>query len=426
MPSQQQIRVADISALDAGQLQELLNKLLYLEALHHGIPLSGVHGTDPARITVADGGRDAKIEWSSGPNRTNFFPGRANAFQSKAESMSKTKCCSEMLVAAPPLARRGSTTGKRSVKKQESSTEWHLKPEIAMVLDVPGGAYVIFCNKPAEGKMHSERVAGMRDALKAAGRPDCKRANVEFYDATKIVNWVNQYPTAICWVMEQHGRGDWSYVQTWENWVGNPEIATGPFVTDAAITEQLAGLRTLIRSARSVSRVVGLSGLGKTRLAFEALRPPPQGNLDSEQQALCESVLYVKAGKEQQSALLFAKMLRREQWPALLVVDDCDATLHQELKDIAGHRDSQFRLLTLDFDPTSHSNTDHVVKLAKVTDDVIRKILRHAHPNIPEHDLDRIVRFAQGYPRIAVELGQATLSQDGFGAELNDHVLLNK
>lgn len=425
MPSPIQIRVEHIAALDAGQLQGLLNKLLYLEAFHHGIPLSGVHGTDPARITVADGGRDGKIEWTSGPDRTDFFPGRVTAFQCKAEAMSKAKCFSEMLMTDRSPARKRASVNKRPTKNHKAATKRDLKPEVAAALDA-GGAYVMFCNQSAEGKMHTDRLRGMRSALKEAGRTDHDHACVGFYDATKIVNWVNQYPTAICWVREQRGLGDWSYLQTWESWSGNSDIATGPFIADAAITAQVEGLKVFMRPARSVARMIGLSGLGKSRLAFEALRPPPDGTTDAAQQALSESVLYVRAAAGRQLALSFADLLRREKLPVLLVVDDCEASLHQELTGIARHADSRFRLLTLDFDPVRHSYADQVVTLARTSTDVIRSILEHAHPNIAKADLDRIIRFSQGYPRIAVELGQAVLSGEGSIAELNDDVLLKK
>ncbi len=427
MSSQLQARVEHIAALDAGQLQYLLNKLLHLEALYHGIPLSGVHGTDPARITVADGGRDGKIEWSLGPDRTDFFKGRATAFQCKADAMPKKKCYSEMLMADRASPGKQTTATKPSKQKaRKAPKKLRLKPEISAVLDTSGGAYVIFCNRPAEGKMHTDRVTGMRDALEAAGRTDHARACVDFYDANKIANWVNRYPTAIFWVLEQSGRGDWSYIQTSEDWEGNSDIATGPFIADAVIAKQVDGLKVLMRPARSVARLIGLSGLGKSRLAFEALRPPPDGTSDPEQRALSESVLYLKAAAQRHLALTFANLLRREKWSALLVVDDCEATLHQELAGIARHVDSRFRLLTLDFDPVRHSYADQVVTLARTSTEVIRSILEHAHPNIAKADLDRIIRFSQGYPRIAVELGQAVLSGEGSIAELNDDVLLKK
>jgi hypothetical protein len=379
MPSPIRVRVEHIAALDTGQLQGLLNKLLHLEAFHHGIPLSGVHGTDPARITVADGGRDGKIEWTSGPDRTDFFPRRVIAFQCKAEAMSKAKCFSEMLMPDRSAARKRATVSKRSTKSHNAATKCDLKPEVVAALDA-GGAYVIFCNKSAEGKMHTDRLTGMRSALKEAGRTDHDHVCVEFYDATKIVNWVNQYPAAMCWVREQRGLGDWSHLQTWESWSGNSDIATGPFVADAAITAQVEGLKVLMRPARSVARMIGLSGLGKSRLAFEALRPPPDGTTDAAQQALSESVLYVRAAAGPQLALSFADLLRREKLPLLLVVDDCEASLHQELTGIARHADSRFRLLTLDFDPVRHSYADQVVTLARTSTDVIRRILEYAHP----------------------------------------------
>jgi len=64
-----------IRRLDAGQLQELLNRLLHVEAREHGIARSSVHVTDPARIIVPDGGEDGRIEWRVDPITLTTAPG---------------------------------------------------------------------------------------------------------------------------------------------------------------------------------------------------------------------------------------------------------------------------------------------------------------------------------------------------------------
>src|SRR5437870_3975830 len=66
------VGMAEIRQLDAGQLQSLLAILLHLDAAANGIALSAVHATDHTRISVPDGGEDGRIEWTIGPERTDW------------------------------------------------------------------------------------------------------------------------------------------------------------------------------------------------------------------------------------------------------------------------------------------------------------------------------------------------------------------
>ena len=190
MPSVLQVTTKDISNLAAGQLQSLLNRLMHLEGLQNSIPLSSTQGTDAARITVADGGQDASIEWSGGVPHTNFFLRRHTVYQVKAESMPRSKCRDEMLM-APFSGKKVKKAKKprRSDKGKQGGPSPTLKPLIASCLDREGG-YVIFCNQPAEGDRLADRVSGMREGLRLAGRKDWKSAAVDFFDGNRIRDWV--------------------------------------------------------------------------------------------------------------------------------------------------------------------------------------------------------------------------------------------
>jgi hypothetical protein len=70
-----------IERLDQSQLVDLLRRLIQAELNRNSIPLRS--GTAPAQITIADGGDDARVSWSGGPNETDWLPCRFTIFQSK-------------------------------------------------------------------------------------------------------------------------------------------------------------------------------------------------------------------------------------------------------------------------------------------------------------------------------------------------------
>ncbi|MEA2000099.1 MAG: hypothetical protein U9N61_12350 [Euryarchaeota archaeon] len=85
----------DINKLDDLQLTDLLLRLLRLEAQKYGIPKSCISGS--LNIKAADGGEDAHIKWSGGPEKTEWIPNRYTLFQCKATEMPSSKCKNEIV-----------------------------------------------------------------------------------------------------------------------------------------------------------------------------------------------------------------------------------------------------------------------------------------------------------------------------------------
>jgi len=74
-----------IASLDSTKLVQLLKRLLMAEAFANGISLRNV--SVPLQITVGDGGEDARMAWSDGPDATDYLPARFCIFQSKASTL---------------------------------------------------------------------------------------------------------------------------------------------------------------------------------------------------------------------------------------------------------------------------------------------------------------------------------------------------
>jgi len=128
----------NINDLDALQLTKLLKLLLHLEARSVDVALN---------ITVADGGEDGRIEWSNGPENTDYLPGRLVQFQCKATNMGPADCANEII-----------------------GSSGSVKPMIDDVL-TKGGVYVLFTTQELNKSQKGERTKAIREKLVQLGRP---------------------------------------------------------------------------------------------------------------------------------------------------------------------------------------------------------------------------------------------------------------
>lgn len=200
------------------------------------------------------------------------------------------------------------------------------------------------------------------------------------------------------------------------------------FVPDDAVQKRIEQLREHFLKPRSIARIVGLSGLGKTRLALEVFRPPNNSTPDPVQRALTRKVVYVDAAAVGGGASLPSVLTEWRNFgqAAIVVVDDCDLEAHRKLVREVEHADSKLSLLTLDFETGKPSGSHPLIELAPASEDVIRGMLKQAYPGLRDPDISRIVDFAQGFPKMATLLAEARLAEEPTIGSLSDDVLLKR
>ena len=165
-----------VAALSERKLVNLLRRLLAAEALSGELPMDGIYVA--AVITAPDGGEDAKIEWSDGPERTRFLPSRHTQFQLKASDLTPAEAGAEVL------------NSKASVK-----------PMVRAALEA-GGTYVLVCGHSYTNSLIVARAAAIRKSLTGAGLK-LREEQVQFRDADQIALWVNTHPPVAAWLLEQ-------------------------------------------------------------------------------------------------------------------------------------------------------------------------------------------------------------------------------
>jgi len=388
----------DIKRLDEKQLPDLLLRLLRMEAQKYGIPKSCISGS--LNIKAGDGGEDAHIKWIGGPDKTEWLPNSYTLFQCKATEMTTSKC------------------------KNEIVNKGELKPRVKDVFD-NGGSYVLFCTDdytvdPSE----LIRIEAFREAIKSTGASYCETVDIQIYDVNKISTWVNEYVPLIVQVSNWIGKPLLNSMWTWEDWKKYPENYV-EYVQDAILVGHISQLKSHFIGAQKIARIVGLSGLGKTRLALEVFRPPenPQENIES--QMITDQVVYIDAADESTSLPGEIKQWRDRNLEGILVVDNCELELHQRLCREIEYPDSRLSLLTLDYNPES-SDDDYLIQLKPASDEIIKGIIKQSYPGLQDADIIRIVEFAEGFPKIAVMLAKARLNEVEDMGNLNDNILMEK
>ncbi|URW75903.1 helix-turn-helix domain-containing protein [Sphingomonas donggukensis] len=373
-----------VAGLGDEQLRTLLGKLLEAEASARGIALSGIDLG--GNQTAADGGVDALLRWRDGPEPGGWLPARDIVFQCKAQVLRPAQVADEM------------------------RPKGVLRP-IFTELANDRGAYVLFTTDDVGTKGQTERLARMKDAL--ADLPGGERVTLDFIGPDRIARWVNQHPGVALWLLQSAGRPlrGWRPYGAW-----SAEASAGaPYLLDESVRATVAGDEGDIRSAigairgalatgGSCVRLVGISGMGKTRLAEALFDPRVPGG-----PALSPSLaVYADAGLELATgAPLVAEQLVLAATQAVLIVDNCTARAHAQLSEIVRRGESRVSLLTIDYDVGEEEPSDSlVVRLGANSEDLLRALLKQRVPSLREAEIEHLARFSEGNARVALAIAR--------------------
>ena len=386
-----EVQTKDIEILSAVRLPCLLEKLLHAEARTYGIPKGDVEVG--VNIHSSDGGEDGRIQWQGGPNRTDYLPSRFVQFQCKATKMGPKKCAKELV----------GKSGK-------------IKPMVDQALS-SGSTYILFTNQTLNRRLKDRRVDAMREQLIELDRPYAETARIEIYDASSIQAWVNCHFPIIVAVLSWVNRPFLFNMITWEQWGQHPDLQQFEYVEDEESQKSLKDVRELLAEERTCARIVGLPGLGKTRMAYELCR-------DVKGDGFSEKVVYYDAAFDNGNVVPFVHQCVTRELQGILIIDNCDLILHKGLKRQIENQNSRLSLLTLDYNPERDSNT-RTICLNPLEDDLIKQMLESKYEHkIP--DLSRVVSFAQGFPLIAVLFAKARLEDEANLGSLTDEELVSR
>ena len=359
---------------------QFLRLLLQAEALSHGIPPHDIHVAD--NVDAPDGGEDGRIQWQGGPEQTRFLPSRFTQLQLKTGDISPAAAGKEVL----------SKTGK-------------VKPMVGSAF-AEGATYMVLSTRTYTREQIEKRERRIRTALEGAGL-DIDNHRVHFRDASQLADWANAHPAVATWFLEKVEPGFPKEFRSWSHWAGRREHVVSPLVED----ERLSHLRQFlhqqaIAEPRKTARVVGLWGVGKSRLALEAFRPTRADDLAPSN--LSSLVLYAVESEAGSAALQNAvQRLADSGARAVVIVDECAPKTHRVLVGMVERETSQLSLVTLDDEIPSETLNASTHRVEEAPDAVTEAIVNRVASGLQGEDQRRLARFSRGFPRMSILIAQA-------------------
>ena len=321
-----------------------------------------------------------------------------------------------------------------SAIKDEMSPEGKLRP-IFPALASENGCYVLVSladDVPPDGPMLRDRLSAMESQVGEI--KDQGAIDLQFYGRSELANWLRQHPSVQLWVRQILGLP----LQGWMpygRWARTPLGFNDDLICKDGIvirTPHIRGkgldistgieeIRKLVRSHRKAVRIVGLSGVGKTRIV----------------QALFEEE--VGTGALPRSLAIYAdmadslvpsprdviEMLAAEQREAIIVLDNCGSATHEDLARLV-EDEPKIRLISIEYDiQDDRSEATSVVRVDAKGLDIAETLILQRYPRLGQANARKVAEFSGGNARLAILLADA-VEEEGSLSEFSNKQLFKR
>lgn len=396
----------DLKRLSELHLEELIARLAEAEVSANGYSPAYVHWS--GSINASDSGIDIHVQVPSEIFCTGYLERSDTILQAKKHSMPRSAILGEMY------------------DDQEDLTA-----TIAEQLSKGGSYIIVSLSDDCSPTMRKDRLTAMKDAVK--GIPKSNQFHLDFYDRSKLTQWLRQHPSVLLWVKEKLGQGysGWKPYGAWSNppdGIDDTLIAdegvviTLPKGNTLGIEDAIEPLRELIRTTSKSVRITGLSGVGKTRIV-QALFDETIGANPLDRTA----VIYVDTGDcPEPSATSMLERLITEGKKATLVLDNCPSELHSSLAQKVSVDGVNVRLITIEYDiQDDKPQITEVVHIEATGPQLAEKLLFRRFPAIGQLNARRIAEFSDGNSRVALAIAERVEEGVSLG-KLSDEQLFSR
>jgi hypothetical protein len=357
---------------------EFFRRLLWAEASRVGI---GRHLIQvPGCINVGDGGIDAYIE-NADPSSDDVIPRGTSGFQVKSSDLTPSKCTKEL--------------------HENGNVDAPIKPEVKRLLDKDGN-YILVLYADLSVPQKRKRQQAIESELSRLGYKN----HVRVYPIDQLIGFAERFINLVTWI-----KNDLSACLPYWAWSERTDIKRpATFVVDANRNEWINEVRTVLRNPKGVCpvfRIVGLSGIGKTRLVFEALAADDLKN----------KVAYFPSAAQFRTSTLYTTLQTDQSKFAILVVDECDSQNHDDLVRAFSSKGERLALFTVSYDFARVPPPAQIFNLNPLGFQEIEKLIRSEAKDLPENVVRRLSEFSDGYPRIATLLADSYIKSGGTSDE---------
>jgi hypothetical protein len=398
----------DIAALSDDDLRSLVARLCEAEVRRQGLPASSV--TWGGDQNAPDGGVDVRVNAPKKEQIQGFIPRHTTGFQVKKPDLSRAGILKEM--------RPG---GK-------------VRPVICTLAQQSGAYIIVSSNGSVSDSALVKRRQAMIDAVK--GTEGAASLALDFYDRGRIATWVRDHPGLIPWVRQKIGKSisGWRPYGAWAN---PAEDEKAPYLLDDKLriytgkkakagvlpaAEGLGRIRDVLREPRKAVRIVGLSGVGKTRFVQAVF----DGRVGERSLTPSLAIYTNMADDPNPQPVGLVSDLIASGTRTILVVDNCPPDLHRRLSETCRVPSSLLSLVTIEYDirDDDPEETD-VFRLEPSSVELIEKLVRGRFTNLSQVDARTIAEFSGGNARVAIALAN-TIGKNETIAGLTDEDLFGR
>ena len=377
----------DLLRLSDGDLRGLVARLCQAELSLLGAPVSAV--ISGGAQDAPDGGLDVDVQVEDHGFSGDFVPCARTGFQVKKSKMPAGKILNEM------------------------SPNGALRP-IFSELDADMGCYIIVSlGDDPTGPQLAARKRAMRSQIKARKLDELQ---TKFYGRSDLASWLGKHVGVQLWAREKLNLPLTGW-RPFGRWTASPRNAEDSLICEPGvvirlpgreqeelgIAEGIEGIRELLRNSEKAVRIIGLSGVGKSRIV-QALFEGSVGSKPLDKHL----AIYADLGDETTpSAREVVERLAAVGRPAIVVLDNCPAERHNQ---IAGEvaRWSNLSLVTVEYDiREDRSEGTSVVRIEARGPDIAAKLVERRYPEVDRLDARRIGELSGGNARVALALANA-------------------
>ncbi len=342
-----------------------------------------------------------------------------------------------------PRARTGIQVKKSSMPdskiKPEMCPKGQLRPVFSELARNNGCYIIVSLRDDLVSRKVNAREKTMREQLETIKEQG--DLQVRFYGCNELANWLRQYLAVQLWVRERLGiqLNGW---RRFGRWSTTPPLVNDDLICEEGIAIILPGrerekldilqgidaIRELVRTSKKALRIVGLSGVGKSRIV-QALFEESVGDnyLDK------NLAIYADLGEDVTPSV--RKILERliiEKHSAVLVLDNCPSSTHNQL---AGRvsSSSSIRLVTVEYDiQEDRPEVTSVVRINAEGTGIAETLIKRRYPHLGQVNAQRLAELSGGNARLALALALADAvseekSLSGFSnAELFDRLFYQR
>ena len=379
----QLLRLSDV------ELRELVARLCEAELSRKGAPVSAVRWGGSQ--TAPDGGLDVEVRIKDQDFAGDFVPRAWTGIQVKKSKMPRGKIIEEM------------------------SPMGILRP-IFSELARHNGCYILASlddDPTPAGRPLAERTKAMQARLEAV--KELSDLRTEFYGRNDLAAWLRQHPGVQLWVREKLGLplSGW---RPFGRWSTTPLDAADDLICKEGVVVSLPGrvdkldiaqgvdeIRELVRNPEKAVRIVGLSGVGKSRIV-QALFEDAVGDDPLDRHL----AIYADLGEAPDPPVrTVLEHLAAEERSAIVVLDNCPSDAHNR---IAGQvaSSSNLRLVTVEYDiREDEPEITSVVRIDAEGPEIAEMLINRRHPGLGQVNARRIAELSSGNARLALVLADA-------------------